>query len=808
MSSKNKKIKKKKNKKNDSMPKYNQVPEDTLANQANELYDAGNYKKARDIYKHLVSINNDKYMKKLVDCYKRLTNNAIEASKYSNARKFLNQIDNISEKKFYLIEHVIIAVKELDFHMACNYCINILEHSEQKSVSDKELIADVLILSYSPPEKLKKLDPNLYSDVQTVIKALNHISDEQFLEATATIRTINITSPASHWRLFIKGIVAYYSGEDDKAEKCFNKTTPGSLLHNAARTFYSCINLKEYIKADYKNESLLKRICLLTDNGNLTTSLPRAEYLWRSGRNNDSFKHMRKSIPDFPYNDTPLQSELAFFFYIDSFNVLPDNKKSKYIDTIYRLFEQEDYKNKFEIFLATKLEAIMHHPQNDFGHYGKSITDMTRIWEKYILAYKAIYPLDTSIDSIFYSFWGSEFSKQPDYQEIIYDSFFGNIKKQDTVKDASIAEQYLKKAIECDRNYIDPYLKLLELYILLKKQSEKNKLLDTMVVNFPHNKDVMLQAGKECYNRKVYTKALGYFENGLQLDHLDPGIKEHLAICYIQIAKKISSKSKFSKILALYNKAISTSSADSTDFNRGLPYIQIRWAIFSQKFSEREKTLYFLKLAENSGLSHFKLHYFLYCISENYGVHKSSFPEIETEINTIFKQKSTSKYAVEIVQVYKYTNKLSDKYSHFNEISRVEKYISKLIAKNSTVEDIRYLITFFIERVDTGSYYGKTLATKLCEKMMKTFKKDPYLMYYLWCLEYPSTYTTISQQSMNKLKKIKTLAMKIGDNKLLNKINQSINNISHTINNNRPFPSNIPKPPGFENFFDDDDDFY
>ncbi|MGD9201777.1 MAG: hypothetical protein PVI26_09455 [Chitinispirillia bacterium] len=802
------KKKKNRNKHVNSKTRYNQLPEHTLVKQADQFSDMRNYVKAREIYKQLLQINPDKYREKLANCYKKLVIKAIIEKKYSEAKKNLNQIAAVSGKEVCFIEHVIIAVKENNLNAACKFCIDLLENNSLKTNSDILIVADTFILSYSPPKQLEILAPALYSDVQSVILALNCIAEGQFDRAINAVRTVHISSPAAHWRLFIKGVVAYYKGEDEKAGKCFCKIPPDSLVHNASRTFLACMHLKEQGRQEYKNEKLLKNVCILTGNADIVSVLPRAEYLWRSGRKRDSFKYLRKSIPNFPDKNIPVQKELAFFYYINSYYIIKDHESGKFIDSIFDTVNRNGANNSLEMFMIAKLNAMTHHPEDDYFQNSSSVDSVIKVWEEYISAYKKIYPDDTSIDMIFFLFWGIVFSKPVENIPSSMFGFFNPVQKKTiAVRDKTIAERYLKKAIACSKKNIEPYLKLLDLYRLIKQPSKMNKLLDSMVLLFPENKDVLVQAGLRCYNRKAYVKGVSYLEQAFKLDSLDISVKEYLILSYIQIAKKKPLSTNYKIIKELYENSRSKAGSDPENFNTGLPYIQIRWALLAFKFGKEKDACDFIRSAEKNSPNRFRLHYFLFSIHKDYSVKPETISKTEMEISAVFRQEALSKYAVDMAKVYEYVDLLyKNNYSIHSEQNRVEKYISRISAKNADIEDIRYIVYFLIKRYESGSFHIKKMADSLCEKMLKTFKNDPYLMFYSWYLKFKTTYYLPSGRDIEKLEKIKSSAKKINAMDLINKIDSSINDINEKLKFYNNIPGRFPPIPDMDFFEDDDED--
>jgi tetratricopeptide (TPR) repeat protein len=70
----------------------------------------------------------------------------------------------------------------------------------------------------------------------------------------------------------------------------------------------------------------------------------------------------------------------------------------------------------------------------------------------------------------------------------------------------------LEESVNADPSYELTSMKLLDVYEQLKLKSERNKLLDKMVKQFPDSDVVLLKAGSACLDRGVYVKGLAYLE--------------------------------------------------------------------------------------------------------------------------------------------------------------------------------------------------------------------------------------------------------------------------------------------------------
>lgn len=85
--------------------------------------------------------------------------------------------------------------------------------------------------------------------------------------------------------------------------------------------------------------------------------------------------------------------------------------------------------------------------------------------------------------------------------------------------------QLLQAALQLDSEYIDAGLKLLDTYRLVGDSSAANKLLDQLAASHRDNPKILQQAGKQCIARGTLVRGLKQLEQALSLDPHLPNIK-------------------------------------------------------------------------------------------------------------------------------------------------------------------------------------------------------------------------------------------------------------------------------------------
>ncbi|MGR3218630.1 MAG: tetratricopeptide repeat protein [Candidatus Anammoxibacter sp.] len=761
---KNKRIKEKV-----SLEQMEQMAGDDLRN--------GRYRKAKDGFKELCKHNREKYLPELIESYKALSKQMLGNGQTTEAQIVINHIKSLDPNFNSSTLETQIMIKKGDDGAAINEYIRYFA-SGRNDLDKSDLLnaADMMVMSFSDFPLLSSSRPELNDELLAVKNAIECLSAEKFDDALDMIRNIKRNSIFSRWRLFIKGMAAFYSKDDAKAKEAFDKLTDNTLLHKAAKPFLLIMNKIAFQKESDKDLAVIsKRACMLTGWTEFAESVPRADYLWRVGRYRDSFQHMLDKHHDFPAEGSGLTASLTKFFY-NTITDMPNKTIEDFVAYLFKNNESWDNNNDLGLLLTNKLEVIY------FENYMHE-RDIVDSWEEFLRLYKKIYGRNKNLKALVFARLGLIFAKaeEPDYS-----SFFFS-RNADQLRNTKMAVKFFKKSIECNEKDRDVYIELLKVYEHSKEKSKFNKLLDTMIMRFPEDKEILIKTGMACIDRTVYIKGVKYLEQALKLDPLDSNTKECLIIGYLRFARSSFKKKKIVPGCDSFKRAIELGLAESHDFSIGHAYIYARWAGMEYAFGDNGAGNKMMQISKSLNVPHFSLLYFSFLIFKAYEVPLSFIEGLEKEVNVEFEQNPIAENVLQLLKVIEYVNLLGPFSWMHLEKTRVKRFVVKSAknrndkcSRNVACEIVQLVIS---EQKSCRSKKDYTIAQVYIKKMLGFDKKDPQFLFYSFMLKNIDLRFGPGRKDLKNIKKILELAEKRNETGLIKDIRSEITEIERKIEN-------------------------
>ena len=793
-----------KNKKNKKRKKLKNIPNKNLSFHEIEKIAIASFNKANYIdslnhFKMLPHENRKQHRDLLIKCYINVIDIYMEKEDLAKAEANIEQCTKFIGEDCCLFQQLQLSLKKNNFEKAVYFANKILLQPSEKliEISQKEVsnIADILIISFEDANLINTYSSQLYKDICAIQKSLTQISQENYDDAKAAIKNISYNSMISYWKLFIKGLCAFYCGNNEIAIKALEKIPQGTFVYNAAKTYLDTLNYNKTLAVSYKNVQLLKNICFMLGHSNIQNILARLEYLWRSGRKKDSYLYLREQIKTFPVVESGYLNDLSFFIF-NSFLELGYERCNRFLHNLSKL----RYKNDFEQYLSFRSKMILCDIDGEYSEIAKDI------FETMYKLYRKLYGNNSIAESQIYLAAARHFSFiEQDPMDMGFGFFMPKRYNKKTVHNEKEAKLYYARAKKIAPEDKEICLQEVELYENLNDKSKINKLLDTIIQKFPNDKDSLFKAGIRCIERKAYNKGIDYLEKAKLLDPLDPKLKEALCIGYIKLGLKYACKQKDSNFRSLLPKVLKCSKAESINLTTGHAFLFIRWAAFEFLCGNNEKAEELIKKSQSQSQNqdYITLLYFTLIIFKEYLV----LPNIIKRFEKLFKN-AIKKYSIQIATSLKnvliYLSKFQS-YKIGTEAKMFEKYITKVndieLEPQKTREIIEYLMAF-PEEYPSGYKIVKSWSLR----MLKINKDDPFFRYSLWVTENSRNPLLIKPEEADKLEEMLEDAQKNNDSTLINNIEKSleaidkVHKIYNIMHSKSPFDD--------DEYYDDDDEYY
>ena len=777
-------MKNKKKKKNKKPQKEFSISQ--LEEKATHCLNSHNYRKAREYFKKLCAIDRDRYLKGLVESLNGLVLQVTDAGKINEAKSLLKQIKKLGNAQADGKVEVMLALKEGDLKKGAEAALRYISDAGDNSWQEFKRVADALVLGYHDDISQKLSRFAFYTDLQAIHTALRMVTEKEYDNAATLLRQVSFSSPFSHWKLFIKGLCAFYKGEDIKAQKSFELLPADSMLINAAIPYLILIEGSEALLRHYKDIELLRQTCVLAGKEELADILPRAEYLWRTSRFRDSFKHVRAGLKGFPSNNSGISHTLTHFYFNAPHHLQPGQKK-KLSDFFLKILNSGKARNDTETFMIIRNVALFAEEEDIADN------DLARIWEDVLLYLNGSQAEKKKLMAIVYSHIGDIFS-QEEVEPPSFFSFFGRRKPNHPVlRNKGLACKYYEQCLNLNPYDRDVQFAFLRLYEKTGQRSLINRKLDEIIRLFPDDKEALQKAGHRCIERKAFQKGLKYLTRAVELDPLDNKLREIFILGSIKTALNHAKKMQVDRFRKMLPTVLAGGLDNSDDFNRGHACLYARWANFELLNNNPEEAETLMSRAYNSTSSGLRLSYFNSLIARVYGVDNKYLKKIEKDAQKAFSGKALPEKAVMFADIILYCWEFPCLPWLKKEVRRVNAYAMNAAKNNCTREQALFIINFAMNQDNENP----KLAEKYIEKMLKKNPGDPLFLFYRYEMRPHDFFSgPPTSHDLEELRNILSLAEKENDAELVNKIRNKLNHLEKM----NPFFD------GFNGIDDDDDD--
>ena len=269
--------------------KAKRLSTDQLEKQAREDLAEKKFKQARYGFQELYRLDQETYLPELLESNYGYARNLIKKGRLADTDDVIANIKTLAGDEGEGLLDVLVSIKKRDYDTACRIFANLISQgSNIPNIKKTPEVADAFILTFEDFPQLKISCPGIYEDIIAIQHALKDISAERFEDAWAGVKKVSVNSIFSHWKMFIKGLTAFYTREDAKAISAFKRIPLDSLLQSIVGSYVGLLG-DPSIDMNNLEESALQKICVTAGRPDFVPVLPRANYLWKVGRYRDSY---------------------------------------------------------------------------------------------------------------------------------------------------------------------------------------------------------------------------------------------------------------------------------------------------------------------------------------------------------------------------------------------------------------------------------------------------------------------------------------------------------------------------------------
>jgi tetratricopeptide (TPR) repeat protein len=651
-----------------------ELSSEQLERQARDDLDAGRFRKARDAYKILCKQDRAKNLPGLIEANRRLAEQLTENGLLSEAEQVLAYLKTISPSSTLQGVDVVFALKKHDWQTASDGALRLWqEKGAALDGNERQAVADALVLAFPDPQEAVKWGFSEASDLVAIVGALRCVSEEQWTQAQELLRPVPRSSLFAAWKMLVKGIIAFYVGDSEKAEALFGQLPPQGVAARTAEAFRLFLGSNYSLKLDEPARmQAAKGACSLLRTTNFAPLLLQADHAWRAARHGDSYKEMRQ-VPGFPSELPDAAGALSDFYFKAPF-AMPEDAQGKYLDWFQRLANSTRFKNDQEARLIYRMLGCADPFFGEFEHF----------WRGFLRFSAADDPLGAKIASMVLEHVGTYYA-----QSEAASPFFAS-EGDDLLEDPEGAVRVLEESINYDPSNLSAYLKLLEIYQSTKQEKERNRLLNRMAELFPKNKTVLLRAGRESLDRRSYSKAIEYLERAHSLDALDTEVLETLVTAYARLGRQQYENNSLQEGRRTFDLARRYAVRYKFDIIRGLDFLQALQAVFELTSGDKRMGTKLMTEAREYTRSPVALLFFAHGMSRLYRKKQGSV--FWAEVLQKQSQIVSTSVRKEVHQIFEYIRLFNEASDWSAETAFVRKCLQPLCSGAFTREEAAYFV--------------------------------------------------------------------------------------------------------------------
>lgn len=425
-------------------------------------------------------------------------------------------------------------------------------------VGDPQLLARVYVgqadaaMRHGPAAK-STLPAELRPQFDAVLQAFQHSEAGQDEEARAALQHIGLQSPFLEWRVFLRGLLAYYAKDDARAMENWQRLDPQRLPAKLAAPLRYGIDAAFRAAQPPTAQNYLRQLLDKAQSSGVVPGLRNLQaMLGRDGKLAAAFRQVEGLLPALRQEVPGLVPRLAACFRW----AIIDNGQPEDIDRFQRVFGAPPDDPRLNRLAALALE-----------HRGlfEQANSHWDAFEKDVAAHPAAWPGDQArhVRALVLAHMGNKAMKVAEDEIPDFLPFGPRRKKKAKPKQTqkqTLPEDYLRRSLELAPEVLATHEALFQ-YHQAEGQTQKaiaagKRLLE----HFPDHAATLKSLALLMLQEKQVDEAQSYFERALHVNPLDVELRLSLVGVHARKARALTLEKKFDEarariqtILSLYD---------------------------------------------------------------------------------------------------------------------------------------------------------------------------------------------------------------------------------------------------------------
>lgn len=419
-----------------------------------------------------------------------------------------------------------------------------------------------------------QLPPILHADFERILEAFRQVEAGQDEAARTTLQAISFKSPFLEWKLLLRGLMAYYQNEDERALENWQRLDAERLPARLAAPLRFHLDQAYRAAQPPGTQTALQGQFDRLQGSVLLPGLRRIQAAL-ADRQQESlasvFRQAEGLLPTLRQEAPQAIPRLANCLYWAIIDTGPDD-----ILRFQRVFGSLADDPQFH-----RLRAIAYERGGDFTEAHKSWQQ----YEKGIASHPEHWPGDQAVRAraLIWRHLADNAAFVPSDQRVAHLPIFlrDSPARPRPLKPGAV--ECFEKSLELAPDHLDTYEAYFHFLLDEKEESKASKVAERLLERFPNHVATLEEYGDLCLKRKSYNKGLAFLERARQGNPLARHLRDKVSTAHLLLARSHAESGRFEQARPEYEAALELENGSDHS------YTLSRWAACEFKAGNTER---------------------------------------------------------------------------------------------------------------------------------------------------------------------------------------------------------------------------
>ncbi len=580
------------------------------------------------------------------------------------------------------------------------------------AVADPAVLKTAADQAVARPEEAPRSLPEIREGALLVRAALEAVEAGRDEEASEKLRSVSRHSPFSDWRLFVRGLIAYYRGDNEAMAAAWDRLEPGRAAVQITKPLRALAESGSGKQSDFQSVDFLKAEKAVLGNAVLG-DLIELQRAVGAGKWKDTVAVLRRLRPALQRLDPALWSNVCSFLY----------------RSLLLRGNAADLSQLKSWFDPPAIDPHWHRAKAMILEHEEGVLEADEHWRCYLNGLDQVLDIPPEQRSLARAMIGWHLGMLwVDEAISSQDDVFGTESRAPDEDDLATAIDYLEPATKIAPDYAPAYRVLAEAYRHAGRRRNAVRTLERLLEQHPDDSDALLALADECRQQGDPLKARPFLERAANLKPLDREIRGRIWINHVAAARVYALKEQFDLGRSELDAAASMPrSGDVLDYA-----IPVRRAVLELKAGNRHASQQLIEQAKRAAQDEAPVLLMLVVEAIRYRLPKEFLSGFERDLKAAMKRRCSSAAAGEMSRIMLAFLASETTYPKRKAHSKqVVSYLARSSRVRWKAEDLRRVCEFLARARDEEEVAHATADKVLMDRLRKgreEFPDDPYFL--------------------------------------------------------------------------------